>query len=202
MKCPACDNGTLFNQEHLGISFTQCPDCQGVWLDRESLTSLQKTDRSLSEAGEGAGEFDAVKGLSACAGHCGRSCFNNIRKNNRTDSFPRGAATRSLPATILCKGNDFDTALSPTSGILEATKGGMTMWNDNLLQFAPGSKSGSTRPLRPAEVLRAPGPGGSGRAGSGLIRESFYRIVPRPSHDCDVTPLELSPQTKKGQRGK
>lgn len=76
------------------------------------------------------------------------------------------------------------------------------MWNDDLLQLAPGCQTGSTRPLRPAETLRPPGSGSPGRAGSGPIRESFYRIVPRSSHDCDVPPLELSPQTKKGRRAK
>lgn len=53
MKCPACDNGTLINQERLGISFTQCQECQGVWLDRKALTALQERTGLFLKRGRG-----------------------------------------------------------------------------------------------------------------------------------------------------
>ncbi len=40
MRCPVCSNQTLQRSERQGIQIDHCPQCRGVWLEREALDTL------------------------------------------------------------------------------------------------------------------------------------------------------------------
>ncbi|MCP4600439.1 MAG: hypothetical protein GY847_07895 [Proteobacteria bacterium] len=40
MRCPRCEKSVLVVGEHNGILIFMCPDCCGVWLDREAIDKL------------------------------------------------------------------------------------------------------------------------------------------------------------------
>jgi Zn-finger nucleic acid-binding protein len=50
MKCPACKKVTLRIQEREGIEIDFCPQCRGVWLDRDELDKIVER-YSLTESG-------------------------------------------------------------------------------------------------------------------------------------------------------
>jgi len=37
MQCPACKTSSLSMTERSGIEIDYCPQCRGVWLDREGF---------------------------------------------------------------------------------------------------------------------------------------------------------------------
>jgi Zn-finger nucleic acid-binding protein len=49
MKCPNCDT-TLAMSERLGVEIDYCPQCRGVWLDRDEIDRLLEAERSQAPA--------------------------------------------------------------------------------------------------------------------------------------------------------
>lgn len=46
MKCPSCSEMRLLMSDRHGIEIDYCPNCRGVWLDRDELDKL--IDRSAN----------------------------------------------------------------------------------------------------------------------------------------------------------
>jgi Zn-finger nucleic acid-binding protein len=49
MECPVCKNVTLVMSERQGVEINYCPNCRGVWLDREALDKIIDKSESASQ---------------------------------------------------------------------------------------------------------------------------------------------------------
>lgn len=49
MDCPVCKNVTLVMSERQGIEIDYCPNCRGVWLDREALDKIIDKSEGASQ---------------------------------------------------------------------------------------------------------------------------------------------------------
>jgi Zn-finger nucleic acid-binding protein len=49
MNCPVCKTTDLFLSDRHGVEIDYCPECRGVWLDREELEKIIEQSISYTE---------------------------------------------------------------------------------------------------------------------------------------------------------
>ena len=49
MKCPVCKDVTLLMSEKNGVEIDYCPECRGIWLDRDELDKIVERARDAHD---------------------------------------------------------------------------------------------------------------------------------------------------------
>lgn len=82
MKCPTCVEEVLVMTARQGVEIDYCPNCRGVWLDRDELDKI--IERSMAETGSaGAGAVQPGYGQVQRGGCDDRGIYGNHPQKRR-----------------------------------------------------------------------------------------------------------------------
>ncbi len=82
MKCPL-DGTPLATTERCGVEIDYCPNCRGVWLDRDELERI--IERSIAQAAPAKAQIDPTK--PAYAAGRGTPLAHEISRRRHRDTF-------------------------------------------------------------------------------------------------------------------
>lgn len=94
MNCPLCIDQMLVVHRRGGIEIDVCPNCHGVWLDRDELDRLMGQDAADHRAS--VVEAPGTAGALREGGGTGKAKGKKKSKDKGTDKKPKKKRTKSL----------------------------------------------------------------------------------------------------------